>query len=122
MPATDPTEQPRDAVNDTVHVTVVHVPVSQPSWTRALSMASGSTVQSAIEASGLLASFPDLDWRQQGVGLFGQLCDPKTVLRDGDRVEIYRALVFDPKESRRRRAEHRRQLSSRTKPRGARHG
>ena len=55
---------------------------------------------------------PQRPW-QAGVGVFGRAVRPDTALNDGDRLEIYRGLTFDPKESRRRRAEHRRALTAR---------
>lgn len=64
----------------------------------------GATVGRAIEISGLLARFPEIDLTRQAVGIFGtrvRLTDP---VADGDRVEIYRALTADPKELRRRRS------------------
>lgn len=77
-------------------------------WQRDLELAAGATVAQALAASGFDRQFPDLDAWALGVGVYGRLATPGTVLADGDRVEIYRALSFDPKESRRRRVEHRR--------------
>jgi len=65
----------------------------------------GMTALAAIEASGILAKFPEIDLKQNKIGVFGKLVKPDTVLRDKDRVEIYRKLIADPKEVRRRRAE-----------------
>lgn len=65
----------------------------------------GMTAQGAIEASGILVTFPEIDLKQNKIGVFGKLVKPDTVLRDKDRVEIYRKLIADPKEVRRRRAE-----------------
>ena len=65
----------------------------------------GSTVMDGIEASGILAKFPALDLSAHKLGIFGKLTKPDTVLRDKDRIEIYRPLIADPKEVRRRRAE-----------------
>ena len=64
----------------------------------------GSTVQQAIEASGLLQTFPGIDLNVNRVGVFSRLVGLDTVLQADDRVEIYRPLQVDPKESRRRRA------------------
>lgn len=69
-----------------------------------LTLASGSTLLQAIEASGLLNKFPGIDLDRNRVGVFGKLYPLDHVLSDGDRVEIYRPLLVDPKESRRRRA------------------
>lgn len=61
-------------------------------------------LRDALERSSLKARVPDLDLAQAKVGIFGKVKDPETPLRDGDRVEVYRPLIADPKDSRRRRA------------------
>ena len=61
-----------------------------------------STVQHAIEASGLLQRFPRIELGR--VGIWGKQVRPDTRLRDGDRVELYRPLIANPKEIRRNRA------------------
>ena len=68
-------------------------------------LAPGATVQQAIEASGVLDKFPEIDLKQNKFGVFGKLIKADTPLRDKDRVEIYRKLIADPKEVRRQRAE-----------------
>lgn len=78
----------------------------------ALDLPAGSTLQQAVEASGMLQRWPGIDLDVAKFGIFGKLRPADTVLRDGDRVEVYRPLQADPKESRRRRAQHR-QSSSR---------
>lgn len=70
-----------------------------------LSVAPGATIQQAIEQSGILKKFPDIDLTRNKLGIFGKLSKPDTVLRDRDRVEIYRPLIADPKEVRKKRAE-----------------
>jgi len=70
-----------------------------------LHLAPGSTVAQAIEASGVVAKFPEIDLAQNKVGIFGKLTKLDSPLRDRDRVEIYRPLIADPKEVRRQRAE-----------------
>ncbi len=64
----------------------------------------GSTLRQAVEASGLLQKFPEIDLARNKVGTFGKLGKPDMLLRDRDRVEIYRPLLADPKEVRRQRA------------------
>jgi hypothetical protein len=65
----------------------------------------GSTVQQAIEAAGLLKEFPAIELAGKNkVGIWNKLAKLDTVLRDRDRVEIYRPLIADPKEVRRQRA------------------
>jgi len=65
----------------------------------------GTTVEQAVSLSGVLQQFPEIDLASTKVGIFGKICKPDTVLRERDRVEIYRSLIADPKESRRRRAD-----------------
>jgi hypothetical protein len=69
-----------------------------------LAVARGTTVVQAIHASGVLERHPEIDLAQSKVGLFGKVTTPETVLQAGDRVEIYRPLLADPKEVRRLRA------------------
>lgn len=76
-----------------------------------LTVPMGTTVQEAIERSDIRAEFPELDLRELTVGIFGKRVNLGSMLRDRDRVEIYRPLIADPKVGRRRRAENR----SRTK-------
>ena len=69
-----------------------------------VTLPAGSTVAQAIEQSGVLARHPELDLSQHKVGVFAKVASLETLLRDHDRVEIYRPLLADPKEVRRRRA------------------
>ena len=64
----------------------------------------GITVQEAIEQSGIMDLYEDIDLSKNKVGIFGKLTQLKKVLRDKDRVEIYRPLIADPKEVRKKRA------------------
>ena len=64
----------------------------------------GTTVGGAIVQSGIMMKFPDLDIENSKVGIFGKATKMTTVLQDTDRVEIYRPLIADPKEVRRKRA------------------
>jgi putative ubiquitin-RnfH superfamily antitoxin RatB of RatAB toxin-antitoxin module len=81
-------------------------------WSRELELGVGATVDDAIVASAFSASYPGADPWLMGVGVFGRAVRRDTVLAQGDRIEIYRPLTFDPTVSRRRRALHksRRQL------------
>ena len=60
-------------------------------------------LEQAIQASGILLQFPDIDLSQQKVGVFGQICKLDKLLTNGDRVEIYRALQQNPMDARRGR-------------------
>lgn len=65
----------------------------------------GTTVRQAVEQSGMLERFPEIDLGGENkVGIFGKLTKLDSTLRAGDRVEVYRPLKADPKEVRRRRA------------------
>ena len=64
----------------------------------------GLTVKDAIEQSGILKEFDGIDLKQNRVGIFGLLTTLKHIIRHRDRIEIYRALIADPKEIRRKRA------------------
>lgn len=64
----------------------------------------GTTVEQAIQRSGILDRFPEIDLATQKVGVFSQLVDRDRQLRQHDRIEIYRPLQVDPKEMRRKRA------------------
>lgn len=70
-----------------------------------LRLARGCTLRLALEASGLLQKHPEIDIAVARFGVFGKLAKLDAELRDHDRVEIYRPLIADPKEVRRRRAE-----------------
>ena len=73
-----------------------------------VSLAPGATVADAIKASGICAQHPEIDFARQAVGIFGRRVRLNQRLRQDDRVEIYRALVADPKMSRRQRTAKRR--------------
>ncbi|MBV8622247.1 MAG: RnfH family protein [Herbaspirillum sp.] len=79
---------------------------------RDLEVAPGCTIQQAIIASGLAREQPDIDLSVCKVGIFGKVKPLETVLRDRDRIEIYRPLIADPKQSRRRRAIHKEQSAA----------
>jgi putative ubiquitin-RnfH superfamily antitoxin RatB of RatAB toxin-antitoxin module len=70
----------------------------------ALEIAAGSNIEDAINRSGLPGMFTGFELDPEKVGIFGQKASLDHVLRDGDRVEIYRPLIADPKEVRRQRA------------------
>ncbi|MBS1170144.1 MAG: RnfH family protein [Burkholderiaceae bacterium] len=65
----------------------------------------GATVEQAIRQSGILQQVPEIDLAHNRTGIFGKLKPLDAVVREHDRIEIYRPLIADPKEARRRRAE-----------------
>jgi putative ubiquitin-RnfH superfamily antitoxin RatB of RatAB toxin-antitoxin module len=64
----------------------------------------GITAREAIERSGIIERFPEIDLEQNKIGIFGKAAKLDVKLTDGDRVEIYRPLIADPKEQRKKRA------------------
>ena len=69
-----------------------------------LDVEEGTTVRRAIEFSGILAICPEINFDVNKVGIFSVVCDPDTVVENDSRIEIYRPLINDPREARRRRA------------------
>jgi putative ubiquitin-RnfH superfamily antitoxin RatB of RatAB toxin-antitoxin module len=74
-------------------------------YLRAVTLEEGATVEQAIKASGLLSLRKDIDLNSNKVGIFSRPVKLADVVQDGDRIEIYRPLIADPKELRRQRAE-----------------
>ncbi|WP_306603526.1 RnfH family protein [Azonexus sp.] len=69
-----------------------------------IQLPAGSSLQQALETSGLLTKYPEIDLKKNKFGIWNKLSKPDAVLRDFDRVEIYRPLIADPKEVRKQRA------------------
>ncbi len=68
-----------------------------------LMVSQGTTLEQAVEQSGILKMFPEIDLKFNKMGVFGKLGKKTAELKAGDRVEIYRPLIADPKEVRRKR-------------------
>jgi putative ubiquitin-RnfH superfamily antitoxin RatB of RatAB toxin-antitoxin module len=83
------------AAADGAFLRTVHLPVP-------------ANVRGAIEASGLLAACPEVDLARNRVGIWSRFASPEDAVSEGDRVEVYRPLVADPKDARRSRAAERR--------------
>ena len=88
---------------DSINVEVAYA-LPEKQIIRAINVDVGTTIGAAIVQSGLMMDFPDLELEEAKVGIFGKAAVMTTVLSDGDRVEIYRPLIADPKEVRRKRA------------------
>jgi len=69
-----------------------------------LEVEEGTTIQEAIEVSGVLDTYNQIDLTRDKVGIFSKFATLDTVLREKDRVEIYRPLIADPKKIRKERA------------------
>ena len=70
----------------------------------AVRLSMGATLHAAIAQCDVLREFPEIDLNRHKVGIFGKVAKLDQVLRAGDRVEIYRSLIADPKQARKQRA------------------
>lgn len=86
-----------------IHVEVVYVRPGRQKVAR-VSLREGASVREAIKQSGFQEEFPEIDLEKNKLGIWNKLAKADAILRDRDRVEIYRPLIADPKEVRRQRA------------------
>ena len=93
--------------NGVLRATVVYATPSGV-WERSVSVPQGATLADAVAASGLLNEHEELRDGALDLGVYSRTRQGSDALRDGDRVEIYRPLIVEPKEARRVRAEIRR--------------
>ena len=87
-----------------MNVGVCYAEAERQTWLR-LEVPDDSSVQQAIELSGLLQQYPHIDLTVQKVGIFGKLTKLDAPIKDGDRVEIYRKITADPQQVQRRRVD-----------------
>lgn len=87
----------------TIHVEVAYALRKRQALV-AVEVEERATIEEAIQHSGILEAFPEINLRRAKVGIFGRPVALRTLVRDGDRVEIYRPLIADPKEARRKKA------------------
>ncbi|MGM0480583.1 MAG: RnfH family protein [Pseudomonadota bacterium] len=83
-------------------------------------VADDTTLEQCIEQSGIQQHFADIDLKQQKVGIWNKTAKLDAIPRDGDRIEIYRPLIADPKAVRKRRAERAKQEGRADKVTGGR--
>ena len=86
-----------------MHITVLYSPQPREVIEWPLTLGSGATVMTALHASGLRALIPGIDFAQATVGIWGRIATLDAALREGDRIEVYRPLLVDPKVARRER-------------------
>jgi uncharacterized protein len=72
-----------------------------------IEVCAGTALAQAIELSGVAGLYPEIDFKNQKVGIYGKIVNMDTILQQNDRVEIYRSLLIDPKEKRRIRSDSR---------------
>lgn len=88
---------------DTIQVEVVYG-LAEEQALLSVDVSDGSNVKEVILASNIIEQFPEIDLDKVKVGLFGKLTKMDQIVRARDRIEIYRPLIADPKEVRKRRA------------------
>lgn len=84
-----------------LNVGVAYTNQTRQVWLK-IELPDGSTVIDAIEESGILDMFPEIDLEHQKIGIHGKMTKPGEKLKEGDRVEIYRPITADPKTVKRR--------------------
>lgn len=94
----------RRSMDNHITVEVVYALPEQQSLLT-ISVEQDCTVEQAVEQSGILKQFPEINLAEQKVGLWSRPVKLTDKLKQGDRIEIYRPLIADPKDLRRRRAE-----------------
>ena len=92
-----------DGRRPTIEVEIVYA-LPHEQFTQTLRVPAGATIAQAIEQSDLVVRYPEISPASAAVGIFGRRADTSAVLHEFDRIEIYRPLIADPKQSRRARA------------------
>jgi len=100
------TSLPVEVLVQTVTVTVIFAQRDSV-WHTGVTVPDGADIATVLRRSGFAQLFPDYPLETVAVGVFGRRCRLDEKVKQGDRIEIYRPLQFDPMESRRRRAAHR---------------
>lgn len=94
-----------NSLSETIQVQIIYaLPGEQGQNPISLDVAAGSTVLEAIKISDILKKYPEIDLAVNRIGIFSKLVRLENPVQDGDRIEIYRPLMIDPKERRRQRA------------------
>lgn len=88
--------------NEQINVSVCYA-TDTIEFLRELRLEAGATIADALKISGLAYEVPGIDLATMTVGIYGKKKTLDTVLREHDRVEVYRPLIADPKNARRRR-------------------
>ncbi len=95
--------EPENIADNKITVEVIYALAGQQ-FLKKLHLVQGSTAIDAIYSSRVIEVFPEINFKKNKIGIFGCFVKSDTLLKDGDRVEIYRSLIIDPKETRRKRA------------------
>lgn len=95
-----------------IQVEIAYALSANEQYLKTVKVMPNSTIQDVIRLSSITDYYPEIDLDKQPVGIFGQKKDLMTRVEPGDRVEIYRPLLIDPKEARRQRIKQERYGSS----------
>jgi putative ubiquitin-RnfH superfamily antitoxin RatB of RatAB toxin-antitoxin module len=95
-----------------IRIEIIHAQ-AQRSIVKALTMPPGALIADALKLAALQEDFQGVDLANATVGIFGQVASRDRPLKDGDRIEVYRALLEEPKLARRNRASHKASKSGR---------
>lgn len=87
-----------------IHIEVVYALAHEQTLLK-LDVPAGTTLIEGVKLSGIANKYPEIDLAKSKFGIFSKLSKADVVLREKDRIEIYRPLIADPKEVRRKRAE-----------------
>ena len=87
-----------------MNIGVCYAEAERQLWVR-LEVPDESTIQEAIELSGVLKQYPQIDLTTQKVGVYGKLAKLEAPIKEGDRIEIYRKITVDPQQVQRRRVD-----------------
>jgi putative ubiquitin-RnfH superfamily antitoxin RatB of RatAB toxin-antitoxin module len=87
-----------------MNIGVCYAEAERQLWLR-LEVPDESTIQEAIELSGVLKQYPQIDLTTQKVGVYGKLAKLEAPIKEGDRIEIYRKITADPQQVQRRRVD-----------------
>lgn len=90
-----------------LQIQIIFADAPEHYWAESLVVAQGISLAQAINSSSFSEKFPHLSLADLGLGVYGIKHNADKLVEDGDRIEIYRGLTFDPKVSRKRRAIHR---------------
>jgi len=90
--------------NNTIQIEVVYG-LAHKQKLLSLPIRAGATVEQGIVESGILSLYPEIDLNENKVGIWNKVVKLSATLENLDRIEIYRPLIADPKEVRKRRAE-----------------
>lgn len=91
-----------------INVEIFYIPTPKQTVRMELKLPEGSTVSDALNHSKIYSTYPETN--NLSVGIFSKKVDLTTLLKEGDRIEIYRPLIQDPKDNRRKRAQSKSKL------------